>query len=134
VPEQIEMPVHVAAGIHRHEGDLTAEFYLETVKTVFQDATLARNELTFEGAPIDILAVPPSARCQNRSRCPCMWRPAFIDMKAMTCMKPGSAKAQQIETFYDEYFAVLDLTAEFYLETVKTVFQDAVQRSCAAIV
>ncbi|WP_298963247.1 polyhydroxyalkanoate depolymerase [uncultured Methylobacterium sp.] len=37
----------------------------------------------------------------------------------------GTAKAQQIETFYDEYFAVLDLTAEFYLETVKTVFQDA---------
>ncbi|ACB82154.1 polyhydroxyalkanoate depolymerase, intracellular [Methylorubrum populi BJ001] len=37
----------------------------------------------------------------------------------------GSAdKAQAIESFYDEYFAVLDLTAEFYLETVKTVFQD----------
>jgi poly(3-hydroxybutyrate) depolymerase len=26
--------------------------------------------------------------------------------------------------FYDEYLAVLDLTAEFYLQTVKTVFQD----------
>ena len=36
-----------------------------------------------------------------------------------------AAKAAQIETFYDEYFAVLDLPAEFYLETVKTVFQDA---------
>jgi polyhydroxyalkanoate depolymerase len=35
------------------------------------------------------------------------------------------ARAQAIETFYDEYFAVLDLTAEFYLETVKSVFQDA---------
>lgn len=33
-------------------------------------------------------------------------------------------KARAIETFYDEYFAVLDLTAEFYLETVRTVFQD----------
>jgi polyhydroxyalkanoate depolymerase len=33
-------------------------------------------------------------------------------------------KARVIKTFYDEYFAVLDLTAEFYLETVKTVFQD----------
>ncbi|CAM2750163.1 hypothetical protein JHFBIEKO_1047 [Methylobacterium mesophilicum] len=33
-------------------------------------------------------------------------------------------KAEAIETFYDEYFAVLDLAAEFYLETVKTVFQD----------
>lgn len=37
----------------------------------------------------------------------------------------AKAKAEQIETFYDEYFAVLDLAAEFYLETVKTVFQDA---------
>jgi poly(3-hydroxybutyrate) depolymerase len=34
-------------------------------------------------------------------------------------------KAQAIKTFYDEYFAVLDLTAEFYLETVDQVFQDA---------
>ncbi len=33
--------------------------------------------------------------------------------------------AQAIMTFYDEYFAVLDLPAEFYLETVKIVFQDA---------
>jgi polyhydroxyalkanoate depolymerase len=34
-------------------------------------------------------------------------------------------KAQVIKTFYDEYFAVLDLDAEFYLETVKWVFQEA---------
>ncbi len=33
-------------------------------------------------------------------------------------------KAATIKKFYDEYFAVLDLTAEFYLETVKLVFQD----------
>jgi len=33
-------------------------------------------------------------------------------------------KAKQTKDFYDEYFAVLDLTAEFYLETVKLVFQD----------
>lgn len=33
-------------------------------------------------------------------------------------------KAAQIVTFYDEYFAILDLAAEFYLETVKMVFQD----------
>ncbi len=35
------------------------------------------------------------------------------------------AEAKAIMSFYDEYFAVLDLPAEFYLETVKTVFQDA---------
>ena len=34
------------------------------------------------------------------------------------------AEAQTAKTFYDEYFAVLDLTAEFYLETVARVFQD----------
>lgn len=27
-------------------------------------------------------------------------------------------------TFYDEYLAVMDLTAEFYLQTIKTAFQD----------
>ena len=32
-------------------------------------------------------------------------------------------KAESIRSFYDEYFAVLDLTAEFYLETVEKVFQ-----------
>ena len=34
------------------------------------------------------------------------------------------AKAAATKAFYDEYFAVLDLTAEFYLETVRIVFQD----------
>jgi polyhydroxyalkanoate depolymerase len=32
-------------------------------------------------------------------------------------------RARTIEDFYDEYFAVLDLPAEFYLETVDAVFQ-----------
>jgi len=35
------------------------------------------------------------------------------------------AEAQKIKTFYDEYFAVLDLTEEFYLETIERVFQRA---------
>jgi polyhydroxyalkanoate depolymerase len=33
-------------------------------------------------------------------------------------------KAKLTKDFYDEYFAVLDLTAEFYLETVRIVFQE----------
>lgn len=33
-------------------------------------------------------------------------------------------QAAAIESFYDEYFAVLDLPAEFYIETVRTVFQE----------
>lgn len=32
-------------------------------------------------------------------------------------------EADKIRTFYDEYLAVLDMTAEFYLETVDRVFQ-----------
>ena len=34
-------------------------------------------------------------------------------------------KAKTTKSFYDEYFAVLDLDAEFYLETVAWVFQEA---------
>jgi polyhydroxyalkanoate depolymerase len=34
-------------------------------------------------------------------------------------------KARPTMAFYEEYFAVLDLTAEFYLETVAWVFQEA---------
>ena len=34
------------------------------------------------------------------------------------------AKAQPIAAFYAEYFAVNDLPAEFYLETVQTIFQN----------
>ncbi len=33
-------------------------------------------------------------------------------------------KAEVTRTFYEEYMAVADLSAEFYLETVKLVFQD----------
>ncbi len=33
-------------------------------------------------------------------------------------------KAAATKAFYDEYFAVLDLTAEFYLETVRYIFQE----------
>jgi len=34
-------------------------------------------------------------------------------------------KAEATKTFYDEYFAVLDLASEFYLETIAWVFQEA---------
>lgn len=37
--------------------------------------------------------------------------------------KGDPLKAETIRTFYEEYFATTDLTAEFYLETVSTVFQ-----------
>jgi poly(3-hydroxybutyrate) depolymerase len=38
--------------------------------------------------------------------------------------KGEKEKAEIIKTFYDEYFAVMDLPAEFYIETVRNVFQE----------
>lgn len=34
-------------------------------------------------------------------------------------------EAERIKDFYDEYFAVLDLTEEFYIETIDRIFQQA---------
>lgn len=49
---------------------------------------------------------------------------AHIDL--FTHLATGEVeKAEAIKTFYDEYFAVLDLPAEFYLETVQWIFQEA---------
>ena len=39
-------------------------------------------------------------------------------------VKGDCDSVQQHHTFYEEYLAVMDLPAEFYLQTVKTVFQD----------
>lgn len=36
-----------------------------------------------------------------------------------------TAEAEKIKSFYDEYFAVLDLTEEFYIETIGRIFQRA---------
>jgi poly(3-hydroxybutyrate) depolymerase len=66
--------------------------------------------------------------------------PGFMQLTAFMAMNPGrhidahidmytqlaTGRCEEAElgkTFYDEYFAVLDLTAEFYLETVSRVFQ-----------
>ncbi|MCM2294413.1 polyhydroxyalkanoate depolymerase [Allorhizobium sp. BGMRC 0089] len=39
-------------------------------------------------------------------------------------VKNDGEPAEKHREFYDEYLAVMDLTAEFYLQTVKTVFMD----------
>ncbi|PTQ10895.1 poly(3-hydroxybutyrate) depolymerase [Sphingomonas oleivorans] len=68
--------------------------------------------------------------------------PGFLQLTAFMSMNMGRHAAQhralyqfladgdaeeatKIRDFYDEYFAVLDLTAEFYLETIDKVFQRA---------
>ncbi len=48
---------------------------------------------------------------------------AHVDMFAHLAAG-RTAEADTAKAFYDEYFAVLDLTAEFYLETVNRVFQE----------
>jgi polyhydroxyalkanoate depolymerase len=67
--------------------------------------------------------------------------PGFMQLTAFMSMNPqrhidqhktlyqhlvegDETSADAIKTFYDEYFAVLDLTEEFYLETVAWVFQE----------
>jgi len=39
-------------------------------------------------------------------------------------VRPEVEKAEAIRVFYEEYFAMMDLPAEFYLQTVKNVFQE----------
>lgn len=67
--------------------------------------------------------------------------PGFVQLNAFMAMNPkrhvdthidlfgqlahgDMDEAEHTKAFYDEYFSVLDLTAEFYLETVKLVFQE----------
>jgi polyhydroxyalkanoate depolymerase len=67
--------------------------------------------------------------------------PGFVQVAAFMRMNPerhraafrrlyddivagNEERAVATKAFYDEYFAVLDLTAEFYLETVAAIFQD----------
>jgi polyhydroxyalkanoate depolymerase len=67
--------------------------------------------------------------------------PGFLQLTAFVSMNPkrhlasfeqmfwdvvdgNDAKAQRTMDFYAEYFAVLDIPAEFYLETVESVFQE----------
>jgi len=67
--------------------------------------------------------------------------PGFIQLASFMSMSPDrhakallglwddvargeAAKAAKTRDFYEEYFAVLDLTAEFYLETVSAIFQE----------
>lgn len=66
--------------------------------------------------------------------------PGFVQLSSFMSMNPGrhmaqhanlfwalvkgnTAEAQAIREFYDEYFAVLDMDADFYLDTIDAVFQ-----------
>jgi poly(3-hydroxybutyrate) depolymerase len=47
---------------------------------------------------------------------------AFVDL-FKSRLEGDFEKADQIRAFYEEYFAIMDLDAEFYLQTIETVFQ-----------
>jgi polyhydroxyalkanoate depolymerase len=49
-------------------------------------------------------------------------RKAFADLYKSR-VNGDIEKADQIRTFYEEYFAIMDLDANFYLHTIETVFQ-----------
>ena len=48
---------------------------------------------------------------------------AFVDL-FKSRVEGDFEKADQIRKFYEEYFAIMDLDAAFYLETVEIVFQE----------
>jgi poly(3-hydroxybutyrate) depolymerase len=48
---------------------------------------------------------------------------SFIDMYQHRVRREHD-KAETIRQFYEEYFATMDLPAEFYLETVNRIFQE----------
>ena len=49
---------------------------------------------------------------------------SHIDMFGMMTRGDSPDEFLARRTFYDEYYAVLDIPAEFYLETVSSVFQE----------
>ena len=49
---------------------------------------------------------------------------AHVDLFDQSRRRRDGEGRRQTKAFYDEYFAVLDLPAEFYLETVQQVFQE----------
>lgn len=48
---------------------------------------------------------------------------SFIDMYA-NFVRNERAEAEAVRDFYEEYLAVMDMPAEFYLQTVRSVFQE----------
>lgn len=53
-----------------------------------------------------------------------IWKHIESHIKLFECLITGKIdKAEKIKNFYDEYLAVMDIPAEFYLQTIEEVFQ-----------
>jgi poly(3-hydroxybutyrate) depolymerase len=102
--------------------------------TIVNDLAAGRSRDWFERNTVAI--VPPRYAGAGRRV-----YPGFVQVAAFLRMNPerhraafrrlyddivagNQERAVATKAFYDEYFAVLDLTAEFYLETVTAIFQD----------
>ncbi|WP_341704812.1 polyhydroxyalkanoate depolymerase [Ferrovibrio sp.] len=102
--------------------------------TTVNDLAVGHSIEWFEHQMIDV--VPPGFAGAGRRV-----YPGFVQLSAFMSMnmdrhvrahaelfsalvRGDEGKAETTKIFYDEYFAVLDLAAEFYLETVQWVFQD----------
>ena len=74
-------------------------------------------------APVD-----GSTRASCRSPASWAWTPAATSPRSRGCSatsrRANDADAARTKAFYEEYFAVLDIAAEFYLDTARAVFMD----------
>ncbi|MDB5542991.1 MAG: poly(3-hydroxybutyrate) depolymerase [Hyphomicrobiales bacterium] len=96
------------------------------------------NEKPFDWFESKMIAkVPPGKRGEGRRVYPGFIQlAAFLSMNAQRHaksfrdmfshrVKGEHDKANAIRTFYEEYFAIMDLPGDFYLETIRDVFQSA---------
>ena len=99
---------------------MPAEYYLDTIKTVFQDFALVKGTWVVAGEqvrPQDITGMTALMTIEGE----------LDDISGAGQTRAAHELCEGIpkdRQFYDEYNAVLDMPAEYYLETIKTVFQD----------
>ena len=87
----------------------------------FEDNVIATVPMRYPGAlPARLSRLPPGVgfMSMNLDR-----HVRHTRSSTSSLVRGTTTRRRMIEDFYDEYFAVLDMPAEFYLETVDAVFQ-----------
>jgi poly(3-hydroxybutyrate) depolymerase len=137
------VPALAAAAVMAEDGDAAVPHSLTLMAgpidarvnpTIVNDLAAGRSVEWFEH---NVIGIVPSRFAGAGRRV----YPGFVQIAAFMRMNPerhraafrrlyedivagNDERAAATRAFYDEYFAVLDLTAEFYLETVSAIFQD----------
>jgi polyhydroxyalkanoate depolymerase len=137
------VPALAAAALMAEDGDEAVPHSLTLMAgpidarvnpTIVNDLAAGRSLEWFER---NVIGIVPSRFAGTGRRV----YPGFVQVAAFMRMNPerhraafrrlyddivagNEERAVATKAFYDEYFAVLDLTAEFYLETVAAIFQD----------